>query len=51
MSKTIWFINEHAGSCYHGMEFRNYYFVKELVKLGHKVTIISASFYRKCYFG
>jgi len=44
MSKTIWFINDYAGSKYHGMEFRNYYFAKELVKLGHKVYIISASY-------
>ena len=44
MSKTIWFINDYAGSRYHGMEFRNYYFAKELVKRGYKVTIISASY-------
>ena len=44
MGKTIWFINEYAGSRYHGMEFRNYYFAKEFVKRGHSVTIISASF-------
>ena len=28
MSKTIWFINDYAGSRYHGMEFCNYYFAK-----------------------
>ena len=44
MSKTIWFINDYAGSAYHGMEFRNYYFAKELVKRGHKVTIVTASY-------
>jgi len=44
MAKTIWFINDYAGSRYHGMEFRNYYFAKELVKSGHKVTIITASY-------
>ncbi len=44
MGKTIWFINDYAGSRYHGMEFRNYYFAKELVKRGHRVTIITASF-------
>ena len=44
MSISIWFINDYAGSRYHGMEFRNYYFAKELVKRGHKVTIITASF-------
>ena len=44
MSKTIYFINDYAGSRYHGMEFRNYYFAKEFVKLGHKVYIVSASY-------
>jgi len=44
MNKTIWFINDYAGSKYHGMEFRNYYFAKEFVKLGYKVYIISASY-------
>lgn len=44
MSKTIWFINDYAGSHYHGMEFRNYYFAKEFVKRGYKVTIITASY-------
>lgn len=42
--KTIYFINDYAGSPYHGMEFRNYYIAKELVKLGHKVYIITASY-------
>lgn len=44
MSKNIWIINEYAGSPYHGMEFRHYYIGKELVKLGHKVTIVSSSY-------
>ena len=44
MKKSIWFINDYAGSRYHGMEFRNYYFAKELVKRGHRVTIVTASF-------
>lgn len=44
MSKNIWIINEYAGSPYHGMEFRHYYLGKELIKLGHKVTIISSSY-------
>lgn len=41
---NIWIINEYAGSPYHGMEFRHYYLGKEFVKLGHNVTIISASY-------
>ncbi len=44
MSKTIWFINDYAGSRYHGMEFRNYYFAKEFVKMGYSVYIISATY-------
>ena len=43
-NKSILIINEYAGSPYHGMEFRHYYIGKELVKLGYKVTIISASY-------
>ena len=43
-SKNIWVINEYAGSAYHGMEFRNYYLGKELIKLGHRVTIVSSSY-------
>lgn len=44
MSKNIWVINEYAGTPYHGMTFRHYYLAKELVKLGHKVTIFTSSF-------
>ena len=44
MNKTIWFINDYAGSKYHGMEFRNYYFAKEFVNQGFQVYIISASY-------
>ncbi len=44
MAKTIWIINEYAGSLYHGMEYRHYYLGKELVKRGYKVYIISASY-------
>lgn len=43
-SKTIWIINEYAGSPYHGMEFRHYYLSKELIKKGFNVYIITASF-------
>ena len=43
-NKTIWFINDYAGSSHHGMEFRNYYFAKEFVKQGHEVYIVTASY-------
>ena len=42
--KTIWIINDYAGSPYHGMEFRNYYFAKEWVKHGYEVYIMTASY-------
>ncbi|MBV7388035.1 glycosyltransferase family 4 protein [Pasteurellaceae bacterium TAE3-ERU1] len=41
---NILYINHYAGSPAHGMEFRPYYLSKEWIKLGHKVTILSASF-------
>ncbi len=44
INKTIWFINDYAGSPYHGMEFRHYYLAKEWVKKGYKVYIITASY-------
>jgi len=44
MKKTIWIINEYAGSPYHGMVYRHYYIGRELVKKGYKVYIIAASF-------
>jgi glycosyltransferase involved in cell wall biosynthesis len=44
IKKTLWIINEYAGSPYHGMEFRHYYLSKELVKRGYNVYIITASF-------
>lgn len=44
MKKKIWFINQAAGSPYHGMVFRTYYLAHEMVKLGHEVTIFSGSF-------
>jgi len=44
MRKTIWIINEYAGSPYHGMQLRHYYLGKELLKFGDNVWIISASF-------
>lgn len=44
MKKKIWFINQAAGSPYHGMVFRTYYLAHEMVKQGHYVTIFSGSF-------
>ncbi len=44
MKKNIWFINQAAGSPYHGMVFRTYYLAHEMVKQGHDVTIFSGSF-------
>lgn len=44
MSKTIWFINEYAGSPYHGMVFRHYFLAKYLQELGVKVFIITGNY-------
>ena len=44
MSKTIWIINEYAGTPYHGMEYRHYYLAKELIKLDYEVTVVSSSY-------
>ncbi len=44
MSKTIWIINQYAGSPHIGMNFRSYYLAKELQKEGHAVTVIAGSF-------
>ena len=43
MKKNIWIINQYCGSIFHGMNFRSWYFAKELKK-GHCPHIISASF-------
>ena len=42
--KTIWIINQYAGSSVHGMEYRHYYLAKEFIAKGHKVVIISGSY-------
>ena len=44
MKKNIWIINQYCGSIIHGMNFRSWYFAKELKKKGHSPHIISASF-------
>lgn len=41
---NILIINHNAGSIKHGMELRPYYFAREWVKAGHKVTVVAASF-------
>ncbi len=43
--ETVWIINEYAGSKYHGMVFRSYYYGKELVKHGYKVYVISGAYH------
>ncbi len=42
--KTVWIINEYAGSPYHGMVYRHYYVGKKLVEYGFNVYLISSSF-------
>lgn len=41
---NILLINHYAGSPEMGMEFRPYYFAREWVKMGHKVSIIAADY-------
>lgn len=43
MNKTVWIINQYAGSVYHGKEYRSPAIARELTKRGYRVTIISAS--------
>ena len=40
----ILLINHYAGSARHGMEYRACYLAREWVNLGHRVTIVAASF-------
>ncbi len=42
--KTIWIINQYAGSAFHGMEGRHYYLAKEFINAGYEVLIISGSY-------
>ena len=44
MKKNIWIINQYCGSRIHGMNFRSWYFAKELKKKGYNPHIISASY-------
>jgi len=41
---NILLINHYAGSPYHGMAYRPYYFAREWLKFGHTVTIVASSF-------
>lgn len=42
--EVIWFINDYAGSPFHGMTYRHYYMAKELKRRGVKPIIITASY-------
>ncbi len=44
MPKTVWIINQYAGSPHIGMNFRSYYLAKELQHQDHHVTVFSGSF-------
>ena len=44
MKNNIWIINQYCGSKVHGMNFRSWYFAKELKKKGYNPHIISASY-------
>ena len=41
---VIWFINDYAGSPFHGMTYRHYYMAKELIRKNIKPIIITASY-------
>lgn len=43
-SLNILLVNHYAGSNVHGMVFRPFYLGREWVRMGHKVTIVAASF-------
>jgi glycosyltransferase involved in cell wall biosynthesis len=47
MKINVLIINHNGGSIYHGPNLRTYYAAKELVKLGHDVTIVSSSYSHK----
>lgn len=41
---NILMISHYAGAPQYGMEFRSYYMAREWVRMGHRVTIVGASF-------
>lgn len=41
---NILLINHYAGSTGMGMEFRPYYFAREWIRMGHRVTIVSGDY-------
>jgi glycosyltransferase involved in cell wall biosynthesis len=42
--KTVWFVNQYAGSESHGMEFRHFFLAKKLLERGHRVIVVSGSY-------
>jgi glycosyltransferase involved in cell wall biosynthesis len=42
--KSLWIINQYAGSRLHGMEYRHFYLARALVEKGHDVTVVSGSY-------
>jgi glycosyltransferase involved in cell wall biosynthesis len=42
--RTIWIVNQYAGSRTYGMEFRHFELARELRRLGHEVIVISGSY-------
>lgn len=44
MTLNIWLICQYAGSPTMGMNYRPYYFAREFIALGHRVTVVSGSY-------
>jgi glycosyltransferase involved in cell wall biosynthesis len=41
--RTIWIVNQYAGSPRHGMEYRHYHLARALVAQGHSVVVITGT--------